>query len=113
MPGPKNKYNVYDVLLSKYVLKNVYATDIEKSIGLGKAKVSIYANRGHLYRNRFRIFMVATKELEHIHYTAETKKLMKEWDRMRQAALLLKTGRGRLVQRYIHGKIIKYVEAIE
>lgn len=107
-------YTVLDIKENKTIGKGLSANQVCKLIGMPNSQmVNNYANIGTHYKYRYAI----QKDGEYIQNKTISQKitleLKKEWEEMRKAAELLKTGRGRIVTKRKNEKIFRYVEEIK
>lgn len=109
-----NTYTVLDINANKTIGSGLTANQVCELIGMPNYQmVSNYANIGTRYKYRYAI----QKDGEDVKRETVSKKitleLIKEWDDMRRAAKLLKTGKGRITTKKVNGKLIKYTEVIK
>jgi len=83
MPGYGNMYDIYDLDNQKFILRNATAGLVEQTIGLGRVSVSTYANKGLIFKKRYRIYSKEQPVKSEIRRSKEIQKLMEEWDRVR------------------------------
>jgi hypothetical protein len=107
-------YSVLDIKENKTIGKGLSTNQVCKLIGMPNSQmVNNYANIGTHYKYRYAI----QKDGEDMQIKTISQKitleLKKEWEEMRKAAELLKTGRGRIVTKRKGGKIFRYVEEIK
>lgn len=104
-------YSVIDLKENKTIASGMTNAQVRELLGMpNSAMVSNYANVGIKYKYRYEI---QKEELQDKKRNRKiTYDIKKDWDDMRKAAELLKTGQGRIVTRKVGGKLIKYTEVI-
>lgn len=104
-------YSVIDLKENKTIASGLTNAQVRELLGMpNSTMVSNYANVGIKYKYRYEI---QKEELQDKKRNRKiTYDIKKDWDDMRKAAELLKTGQGRIVTRKVGGKLIKYTEVI-
>ena len=92
MAGYRNRYDVYDIEKGEFILKNANSGEVEKAIGLPSTKISTYASKEYIFNKRYRTIpkSIPTQKVK-INRTPEVKRVMEEWDRIRQKPKLWHT----------------------
>lgn len=98
-----NRYNVYDTVEDKYVMKEAKNEEVSVFLSVSVPTVSKYAKEKILVKGRYLITLIKVEENYCI-----PQEVLQGWEEMRKAATLLKSGKGEIVEE--SGR--KYVEKI-
>jgi len=101
-----NTFTVFDN--GKQIAKGLTVREVHELLNIPKRSVYSYAAYGHVFRKRYTM----EKDGETMLESTINADLKKQWNDMRKAAELLKTGKGKIVKEKVNGKWVKYVEAI-
>ena len=102
-----NTYKVIDTTVNKVIGEGLTHKELGKLLGVDGISASRYAITKTLLNNRYKIEVDGTLGDNIYNFPP---KLLKEWDKVHEAAKLLKSGRGKIVTKIVEGKVIKCVE---
>ena len=105
-----NIYTVYDK--GKLIAKDILAGEVSRLTGINTSCLYRYKSGKTLYQGRYKIIGTDDGKPKGKTGNKFSDETIKEWEEMRQAADLIKTGKGRIVTERVKGKIIKYVERV-
>ena len=105
-----NIYTVYDK--DKLIAKDILAGEVSRLTGVNTSCLHRYKSGMTLYQGRYQIIGIDSGKLKGKIGNKYSDETIKEWEEMRQAADLIRTGKGRIVTRRVKGKIVKYVERV-
>ena len=122
--GTVNTYNVYRD--GNLIREEANCRQAARLSGCDAGQISAYANHNSTFAGTDGDYTYSITNSEKRHkYTPTEKRIFNEekqldipkwletdWNNMRTAAKLLKTGHGRIVSKCVKGKYIKYVEVI-
>jgi len=89
MPRNQYNYNVFDLTVNSFILKNVEASTVAHVTGIDKIKVCVYASQSYIYDKRYSITRTPIHPDpidEPIYEDAETKMpddFKDEWNKIR------------------------------
>lgn len=69
-----------------------------------------YSRSGTRYKGRYELVVDSSEVL--VKKQKISDELLNDWENMRQAAELIRTGKGRIVTRRVNGELVKYVERV-
>lgn len=97
------KYNVYDAEEERYILNDVTMELLQMHFRCSKKKLSQYICEGYKLDKRYLIRNIDDNrnpdEIEIPMTLADRERITKEWNEIRTAVKLLKTGHGKMVTR--------------
>ena len=105
-----NVYTVYDN--GNLIATDVLAGEVARLTGINTSCLGRYKSGKNLYQGRYKIIGIDDGKPKGQTGNKFSDETIKEWEEMRQAADLIKTGKGRIVAERVKGKIIKYVERV-
>ena len=106
-----NTYSVIDLKENKTIASGLTNAQVRELIGMPNSKmVSNYANVGIKYKYRYEIRKDGEVKRNDTIKQKQTLELKKKWEEMRKAAELLRTGKGKIVQKKVKGKWKRYTE---
>ena len=105
-----NIYAVYDK--GKLIATDILAGEVSRLTGVNTSCLHRYKSGKTLYQGRYKIIGVDDGKAKGKTGNKFSDEIIKEWGEMRQAAELIRTGKGRIVTRRVKDKLIKYVERV-
>lgn len=105
-----NIYTVYDK--GKLIAKDILAGEVSRLTGVNTSCLHRYKSGMTLYQGRYQIIGIDSGKLKGKIGNKYSDETIKEWEEMRQAADLIRTGKGRIVTKRVKGKLIKYIERV-
>lgn len=104
-----NTYTVIDRQNNEIIGKGLPYKELGELLDIDGLTASRYAVTKTLLQDRYEIKVDGTLDNNPLKFTPRQ---LEEWDKVREAAKLLKTGRGKIVARTVNGEVIKCVERI-
>lgn len=99
--------NVWDDEKQEFIYKNIKRKDVCKMFNLTSYKLSQYIAQNMYIQDRYLVSRVGET------LTRWPQDLIDKWNEAVKAAELLRTGKGKMVRKYVNGKLKKYVEVIK
>ncbi len=96
--------DVWDDETKSYVYEGIKRGELLKILEISSYKLSQYMSKNYYVNDRYLVSR-ANKQINRW-----TQKQIDAWNDIRDAAELLRTGKGKIVQKKVKGKWIKYVE---
>lgn len=122
MNGTINTYNVYKD--DQLIMEGTNCIQAARLSGCDAGQISTYANHNSIFvgEDGNYTFSITNSEKRPKYAPAERRVfneckqvnipewLETDWNNMRTAAKLIKTGHGKIITKYVHGKYVKYTE---
>ena len=105
-----NIYTVYDK--GKLIGKDILAGEVSRLTGVNTSCLHRYKSGMTLYQGRYKIIGIDSGKPKGKIGNKYSDETINEWEEMRQAADLIRTGKGRIVTKRVKGKLVKYVERV-
>jgi hypothetical protein len=99
--------DVWDDKTKSYVYKRIKRKDLLKKFNITSYRLSQYISRNYYLKDRYLVTRAINEKQQPTKWTQEQ---INTWNDIREAAELLRTGKGKIVQKKVKGKWKRYTE---